>query len=60
MIDNTIYDKNTIAGGSKGVILAERYHILRQLGNRECFVCNCRAMPNPCRDESLRGGTGKD
>ena len=32
MIDNTINDDKTIAGGGKDVILAGRYHILRQLG----------------------------
>ena len=32
MIDNTINDEKTIAGGGKDVILAGRYHILRQLG----------------------------
>ena len=32
MIDNTINDDKTIAGGGKGAILAGRYHILRQLG----------------------------
>ena len=31
MIDNTINDDKTIAGG-EGLILARRYHILRQLG----------------------------
>ena len=32
MIDNTINDAKTIVDGGKGVILAGRYHILRQLG----------------------------
>ena len=32
MIDNTINDAKTIAGGGKDVILARRYHILSQLG----------------------------
>ena len=32
MIDNTINDAKTIAGGGKDMILAGRYHILRQLG----------------------------
>jgi hypothetical protein len=32
MIDNTINDNKTIAGGGKDVILAGRYHILSQLG----------------------------
>ena len=32
MIDNTISDDKTIAGGGKGAILAGRYRILRQLG----------------------------
>ena len=32
MIDYTINDDKTIAGGGKGVVLAGRYHILRQLG----------------------------
>lgn len=31
MIDNSINDTKTIAGGS-GTMLAGRYHILRQLG----------------------------
>ena len=31
MIDNTINDDKTIAGGG-GMILAGRYHIIRQLG----------------------------
>ena len=31
MIENTINDDKTIAGG-RGTTLAERYHILRQLG----------------------------
>ena len=32
MIDNTINDTKTIAGGGKDVILAGRYQILPQLG----------------------------
>ena len=32
MIVNTINDDRTVAGGGKGMILAGRYHILRQLG----------------------------
>ena len=32
MIDNTINDDKTIAGGGEGAILAGRYHILRRLG----------------------------
>ena len=32
MIDNTINDDKTIAGGGKDMILAGRYHILRHLG----------------------------
>ena len=32
MIANTISDDKTIAGGGKDMILAGRYHILRQLG----------------------------
>ena len=32
MTDNTINDDKTVAGGGKDVILAGRYHILRQLG----------------------------
>ena len=32
MIDDTINDKNTVAGDDKDVVLAGRYHILRQLG----------------------------
>ena len=31
MIDNTINDDRTVAGGGKDVIHAGRYHILRQL-----------------------------
>ena len=29
-------------------------------GNYGGFVFDCRAMPNPCWDESLRGYTGRD
>ena len=32
MIDNTINDDRTVAGGGKDMILAGRYHIIRQLG----------------------------
>lgn len=32
MIENTINDDRTVVGGGKDMILAERYHILRQLG----------------------------
>ena len=32
MIDNTINDDKTVAGGGKEVTLAGRYHIIRQLG----------------------------
>ena len=32
MIENTINDDKTVAGGGKDMILAGRYHILRQLG----------------------------
>ena len=32
MIDNTINDDKTIAGGGEDAILAGRYHIIRQLG----------------------------
>ena len=32
MIENTINDDKTIAGGGAGAILAGRYHIIRQLG----------------------------
>ena len=32
MIDNTINDDRTVAGGGKDVTLAGHYHILRQLG----------------------------
>ena len=32
MIDNTITDGRTVAGGGKDATLAGRYHILRQLG----------------------------
>ena len=32
MIDNTINDDRTVAGGGKDVIPVGRYHILRQLG----------------------------
>ena len=41
MIDNTINDDKTIAGGGENMILAGRYHILRRLGqggmNRVCL-----------------------
>ena len=43
MIENTINDDKTIAGG-----------------NGAGFVFDCRAMPNPYWDESLRGCTGRD
>ena len=33
MIDNTINDDRTVAGGCKGAILAGRYHILRNQCN---------------------------
>ena len=32
MVDNTINDDRTIAGGGKDMILTGRYNILRQLG----------------------------
>ena len=32
MIDSAINEDTTISGGGKDVILAGRYHILRQLG----------------------------
>jgi len=32
MIDDTINDGMTVAGGGKDVVLAGRYHIIRQLG----------------------------
>ena len=32
MIENTINDDETVAGGGKDMILAGRYHILLQLG----------------------------
>ena len=32
MIENTINGDRTVAGGGKDMILAGRYHILRQLG----------------------------
>ena len=32
MIDDTINDGKTIADGGKDVVLAGRYHIIRQLG----------------------------
>ena len=32
MIDDTINDGKTIAGDGKDVVLAGRYHIIRQLG----------------------------
>lgn len=32
MIDNTINDAKTVAGDSKDMVLAGRYHILRRLG----------------------------
>ena len=41
MIDNTINDDKTIAGGDKDVILAGRYHILRQLGQGGMGVVMC-------------------
>ena len=35
MISNTINDDKAIAGGGEGAILAGRYHILRQLEQRD-------------------------
>ena len=32
MIENTINESRTIGSGGKGMILAGRYHILRQFG----------------------------
>ena len=32
MIEDSINDDRTVAGGGKDMILAGRYHILRQLG----------------------------
>ena len=32
MIDGTINDGKTVAGGGKDVVLAGRYHIIQQLG----------------------------
>ena len=32
MIDDTINDDKTVAGGGKDVVLAGRYHIIRRLG----------------------------
>ena len=32
MIDDTINDDGTVAGDGKDMILAGRYHIIRQLG----------------------------
>lgn len=32
MIDDTINDDKTVAGGGKDVTLAGRYHIIRRLG----------------------------
>ena len=34
MIENTINEGRTAAGGGKDMILAGRYHILRQLGQK--------------------------
>ena len=36
MIENTINDDRTVAGGGKGMIRAGRYHIRRQLGAERC------------------------
>ena len=41
MIDNTINDAKTIAGGGKGAILAGRYRILSQLGRGGMGVVMC-------------------
>ena len=48
MIDNTINDDRTVAGGDEGMIHAGRYHILRQLGqggkseNENDIICGMR------------------
>ena len=36
MIYDTINDAQTIAGNGEGTLLAERYRVLRQLGNSVC------------------------
>ena len=51
MIDDTINDGKTVAGGGKDVVLAGRYHIIRQLGqggisNNAIFVI-CEKISNP-------------
>lgn len=46
MIDNTIDDDKTIAGGGEGAITAGRYHIVRQLGRggTEAAMCDVKMV----------------
>ena len=41
MIENTINDDRTVAGGGEDMILARRYHTLRQLGQGGMGVVMC-------------------
>ena len=50
MIDYTINDDRTVAGGGKDMILAGRYHILRQSGTRRHGGGNVR------RENGIIGG----
>ena len=43
MIEGTINDGRTVAGGGKDAILARRYHILRQLG-QGTIMCNLKMV----------------
>ena len=42
MIDDTVNDGKTVAGGGKDVTLAGRYHIIRQLGQGRIGVITVR------------------
>ena len=44
MIDDTINDDKTVAGGGKDVTLAGLYHIIRQLGQGGMGVITVRRL----------------
>ena len=37
MIDNTINDAQTVAGSGEGTLLADRYRVVRQLGQGDMW-----------------------